>query len=107
VANLTNLTSLSLQHNQVNDISPLAKLTNLTVLDLWNNHITDISPLANLTRLTYLYLQRNQISDISPLVDNEGISAGDEVYLSDNPLSSDSIKIYIPQLQARGVTVSY
>ena len=107
VANLTNLTSLSLQHNQVNDISPLAKLTNLIALDLWSNQITDISPLANLTRLTYLYLPRNQISDISPLVDNEGISAGDEVYLSGNPLSSDSISIYILQLQSRGVTVSY
>ena len=107
MANLANLRSLSLQYNQVDDISPLANLTSLMSLDLWNNQISDISPLANLTGLTYLYLPRNQISDISPLVDNEGISAGDEVYLSDNPLSSDSINIYIPQLQARGVTVSH
>jgi Leucine-rich repeat (LRR) protein len=107
VANLTNLTSLSLQYNQVNDISPLAKLTNLIALDLWRNQISDISPLANLTSLTYLYLQRNQISDISPLLDNEGFLWGAEVYLSGNPLSSDSIGMYIPQLQARGVTVSY
>lgn len=107
VANLTNLTSLSLQYNQLDDISPLAKVTNLIALDLWNNQIADISPLANLTRLAHLYLPRNQISDISPLVDNEGISAGDELYLSGNPLSSDSVDIYIPQLQARGVTVSY
>ena len=105
VANLTNLTSLSLQYNQVDDISPLANLTGLISLDLWNNQITDISTLAELTNLMYLYLPRNQISDISPLVDNEGLSAGDEVHLSGNPLSSDSIDIYIPQLQARGVTV--
>ena len=85
----------------------MANLTNLIALDLWNNQTTDISPLANLSRLTYLYLPRNQISDISPLVDNEGISAGDEVYLSGNPLSSDSINTYILQLQSRGVTVSY
>jgi len=38
-------------------------------------------------------------------VDNEGLSEGDRVYLMGNPLSSDSINIYIPQLRARGVTV--
>lgn len=69
--------------------------------------MSDISPLGDLTNLTYLELGDNGISDISPLVGNEGISAGDEVYLSDSLLSSDSINIYIPQLQARGVTVSY
>ena len=107
VANLTNLISLSLQYNQVNDISPLANLTSLIALDLWNNQISDISPLANLNYLTYLYLQRNRISDISPLVDNEWLLWGPEVYLSGNPLSSDSVNTYIPQLQARGVTVDY
>jgi hypothetical protein len=40
-------------------------------------------------------------------VDNEGLSQGDEVYLHDNPLSSDSINTYIPQLEARGVEVHY
>jgi len=29
------------------------------------------------------------------------------VSLTDNPLSSDSINIYIPQLEARGVDVSW
>jgi hypothetical protein len=41
------------------------------------------------------------------LVQNAGLGPGDKVYLTWNPLSSDSINIYIPQLQARGVTVSY
>jgi len=107
VVNLTNLKILSLQYNQVNDISPLTNLTSLAALDLWHNQISDISPLTNLTNLAYLYLPRNQISDISPLVDNEGLKAGAEVYLSGNPLSSDSVNIYIPRLQARGVTVDY
>jgi len=49
----------------------------------------------------------NLISDISPLVENEGLIDGDWVYLRSNPLSSDSINIYIPQLEARGVTVYY
>ena len=38
---------------------------------------------------------------------NEGIDAGDIVRLADNLLSEDSINIYIPQLQARGVDVTW
>jgi len=41
------------------------------------------------------------------LVENEGLGEGDEVNLTDNPLSDDSINIYIPELQARGVAVNY
>ncbi|MDH4292118.1 MAG: leucine-rich repeat domain-containing protein [Dehalococcoidia bacterium] len=107
LANLTSLTGLSLDHNQIGDISPLANLTHLENLHLYDNQISDISPLANLTNLEYLYLWNNQISDISPLVDNEGLSEGDQVDLTLNPLSSDSINVYIPQLEARGVTVIY
>jgi len=40
-------------------------------------------------------------------VQNAGLGTGDEVYLEVNPLSSDSINVYIPQLEARGVTVIY
>jgi len=43
------------------------------------------------------------------LVQNEGLGTGgwDFVGLEGNPLSSDSINIYIPQLEARGVDVFY
>jgi internalin A len=107
LAGLSSLNDLVLGGNQISDISPLANLTSLTRLNLRNNQISDISPLANLTSLTWLYLQDNQISDISPLVDNEGLSEGDEVYLKGNPLSADSVNIYIPQLEARGVIAEY
>jgi len=40
-------------------------------------------------------------------VQNGGLGAGDEVYLGTNPLSDDSINIYIPELVGRGVAVSY
>jgi len=40
-------------------------------------------------------------------VANVGLGEGDEIYLQGNPLSADSLNIYIPQLQARGVTVFY
>jgi hypothetical protein len=39
------------------------------------------------------------------LVDNPGLGEGDYVSLGNNPLNSDSMDIYVPQLRARGVTV--
>lgn len=67
IAQLTNLTSLDLDYNQISDITPLAKLTNLTSLYLGDNQISDITPLTKLTNLTSLNLRGNQISDITPL----------------------------------------
>ena len=107
LASLTNLAHLDLATNQIGGISPLGNLTMLTELWLSDNQITDISPLASLANLTYLHLEGNQIDDIGPLVENGGLSQGDSVVLYGNPLSSDSINIYIPQLEARGVTVEY
>jgi hypothetical protein len=54
-----------------------------------------------------LGLMQNPISDISPLVDNLGLGEGDTVILVNNPLSEESINTYIPELEARGVTVEY
>ena len=107
LAGLTSLSSLRLVHNLISDISPLASLTSLTDLNLWLNQISDISPLASLTSLTDLDLADNQIGDIEPLVNNPGLGEGDEVDLEDNPLSDDSVSVYIPQLEARGVIVDY
>ena len=99
------LTYLSAE--DIADLAGLEHCTSLTELVLYETQISDISPLAGLTSLTGLYLPSNEISDISPLVDNEGLSEGDYVDLLDNPLSSDSINVYIPELEARGVTVRY
>ena len=107
LASLTNLDYIDLGENQIDDILPLANLTNLTEAYLYDNLISDISPLSDLTNLTLIWLDSNQIVDISPLVENEGLAEGDEVDLSWNPLSDDSINIYIPQLEARGVDVYY
>ncbi len=107
LANLTALTDLDLSRNHIGDMSPLGDLSNLQYLYLRENQISGISPLANLTDLIEILLYSNQISDISPLVDNLGLGEGDSVSLGDNPLSSDSINTYIPQLRARGVTVDY
>lgn len=105
LAGLTKLRMLAVPGNNISDITPLAGLTNLEELYLARNNISDLSPLAGLTNLEWLSLWENNISDISPLVENNGLSAGDYVDLRNNPLSTTSVNIYIPQLEARGVSV--
>ena len=63
----TNLKGLSLEDNQISDLSPLAGLINLRGLGLGNNLVSNISPLKGLKNLTHLYLENNQVSDLSPL----------------------------------------
>ena len=107
LAGLTQLTRLHLDGNQIRDISPLARLTNLVILGLWDNAISDISALAGLPHLFFVGLWNNNISDISSLVANSGFGQGEEVNVSENPLSDASIKIHIPALQSRGIEVHF
>lgn len=65
---LSNLETLRIDSNRLNDIRPLARLKKLEVLTLRANQISDLSPLAKLTRLQVLDLRDNEISDPSPLV---------------------------------------
>ena len=65
---MTQLTSLSLDTNKITDISISNLLTGLTGLNLRSNAISNIGPLANLINLTDLDLISNEISDIGPLV---------------------------------------
>jgi len=107
LSGLTNLIHLSLWDNQIIDINALSALINLNYLDLEGNQIADISALSGLTNMTLLWLNDNQIIDIAPLVQNNGIDDGDSIEMKNNPLSDTSINTYIPQLEARGVTVIY
>ncbi len=106
-SDLGNLTSLNAEDKGISDLSGLEHCTSLTYLSLYSNQIGNISLLSSLTNLTWLSLYSNQIGNISPLVNNPGLATGDSVYLYNNPLSSDSIYTYIPQLQGRGVQVYY
>ncbi|OQX56639.1 MAG: hypothetical protein B5M53_00425 [Candidatus Cloacimonas sp. 4484_209] len=115
LANLTNLENLSLGENNISDISPLFNLINLTKLLLWQNNIKDINSIKHLIRIgdpetgwwIDLDLSYNQISDISPLVENSGIDEGDFVDICHNPLNSQSIETYIPELENRGVELTW
>lgn len=126
LANLVNLRTLWLCENRIRDISALAELTNLGFLMIEKNRIKDITALAYLTNLWELNLRWNYIEDISPLVQNAGLDGGhriqidaeilepgdpttivwgDSIRIGGNPLSADSVNIYIPELERRGVRV--
>ena len=78
-------------------------LESLITLDLAYNNISDISALSGLTNLVELGLQENNIGDISAL---SGLTNLERLYLYDNPLSQNAINIHIPELEARGVSVT-
>ncbi len=65
----TELVSLILDRNEIEDISPVAGLKDLKELSLAENEIEDISPVAGLKDLKELSLAENQIRDISPMAD--------------------------------------
>ncbi|MBM3131411.1 MAG: leucine-rich repeat domain-containing protein [Chloroflexi bacterium] len=67
ISNLIGLIRLDLGFNSIIDIGPIASLRNLTELNLANNHIIDIEPISDLSHVTRLYLQNNYISDVSAL----------------------------------------
>ena len=104
---LTRLEWLGLFDNSIEDVTPLRGLTRLEILGLSDNSIANIAPLSNLTNLQRLGLSNNSISDLAPLVANTGLGEGDEIDVSNNPLSVTSINTHIPALQSRGVDVGF
>ena len=107
IAGLTSLSFLSIADNDITDITALSDLTNLTTLRLQESNITNITALSGLTNLRILWLQGNDIEDISPLVDNRGFCDDATLDIRNNPLSTQSIKTYIPTLQTRRVKVDF
>ena len=113
LSSLTSLQYLTVGWNQISDLPPFSLPTSLIHLELQGNQISDISSLSLLTSLQQLYLGSNgnwggnHVSDIQPLVANPGLAVGDIVDLSNNPLSTDTYNVYIPQLQGKGVEVRY
>jgi len=116
LAVLTNLKELDLSNNSIHNIFPLFTLTDLRGLNLQRNNIRDITQIKGMSKIgeheehwigAELDLSHNQISDITPLIENFGINEGDEVDISNNPLNSKSLEIYIPVLESRGVELTW
>ena len=77
----TNLTTLNLDYNSINDITPLASLTNLTTLLMDGNRVDRTMPLASLTNLTTLHLSDNRVGYLVPLA---GLTNLTELHLTYN-----------------------
>jgi Leucine-rich repeat (LRR) protein len=107
LSGMTELRRITLHYNGVSDISPLSNSTLLEDLDIPDNNVQDISILSNLSNLNKIDLKGNDVFDIYPLVENLDFANGDEVDFSDNPLNTTSIDTHIPELQARGVLVTF
>jgi len=86
--NFTELTVLTLTHNQISDIAPLSNLTNLWLMFLTDNQVSNISPLSGLVNLQTLMLSNNQITDILPLLNLTNLGG---LFLDGNPISSAQI----------------
>lgn len=120
------LTILHASDNEISDLSPLAKLKNLRILGARNNQISDLTPMAHsplfqlivpdndisdvapiatMPDIRVMALNNNQIVDIAPLVASPYIGPDDQLNLTNNPLSDQSVNEYIPALQARMVLV--
>lgn len=69
LSSLKELKELNLAHNQIAIIEQIGELTNLERLNLGQNNIVNIVPLANLEKLEHLVLYHNRIKRISPIID--------------------------------------
>lgn len=118
IENLTKLTTLSLSHNKITNISQLQKLTNLKKLYLDSNSIEDITnlkylvnleelsirdnkvtnldPLAKLMKLRYLDAAENQISNINGLQDKVNLT---NVTLSSNSINDISALVNLKNME--------
>ena len=67
--NLSDITELCLQNNQLTDISGVKIFKNLKILFINENKLTDISALKYLINLKILWLSNNKVTDISVLKD--------------------------------------
>lgn len=84
LSDLSDLVELELSGNKITDLRGLAKLTKLTDLELNDNQISDLSPIADLKSLNNLELRQNQISDLTPL---GGLANLTDLWLNDNQIT--------------------
>jgi Leucine-rich repeat (LRR) protein len=100
------LVALLCSYNQLAALS-MSGFGELRYVNCRSNRIAALD-LSGCTQLTYLDCRTNELTDLSSLVTNAlqgGLGAGDQVYLSGNPLSDFAVTSQIPYLQSRGVTV--
>ena len=98
-----NLQILDLADNQIRDLTPLAELTQLRFLNLHKNRINSVAALRALAQLQSLDLGSNLVVDLSPLLELEQLS---DLVLTDNPLNPVS-QGYVAALRDRDLAVEF
>lgn len=96
IADMTELTSLNLRSNVIVDVTSLKKLVELRSLDLAFNVISDLSALISLAHLRDLSLSANKIDDIAPL---QTLTKLTFLYMNDNVISDVSPLESLTQLE--------
>jgi Leucine-rich repeat (LRR) protein len=95
LAGLVNIERLFIDDNQISDLSPLADMKELKALLAGDNRIQDIRPLAGASQLDTISLEGNRIRDASPLKDHLVLRLAD---FSNNQLSDLTPFAALPQL---------
>jgi len=67
VGSLVNLTELTLDEDQITDLTPIANLTKLTLLSIKKTGVKSLAPLAQIKTLKKLYIADTAVSDITPV----------------------------------------
>jgi Leucine-rich repeat (LRR) protein len=108
LSELEALTTLILNTNRISDIAPLIKLKKLSYLNLGFNNISDLTALEGMTDLSVVYLNNNNINSITALVKNSaegGLSDGDVLYITYNPLEGENVEKDVVCLTEKGVII--
>lgn len=107
IKNFPNITYLSVNNNNISDITNINKLTSLIYFSGKNNKIEKIEAFSNNNNLVALYISNNKILDISPL---NGIfsninyfdAKGQQIDLGEQGINSGELIIENPTLTVGG-----
>jgi len=77
LARLTELETLMLSYNKIEELKALKGLVKLKRLHLGDNRVVDIRPLAGMKRMEWLYLEKNKIRDAKVLAEMKALKGID------------------------------
>ena len=93
---LSEIQTLNLWGNDIEDISILSECKNIEILSLSLNKISNISPLKNCLNLRELYLRKNNISSLNQIDNLINLQNLKILWLDENPISNlENYKDYI------------
>lgn len=101
IAQLERLENLQLDDNLLTELPPLASIPNLRWLNLSSNPLTDIAVLADATALVQLDIGHTQVADLSPLTE---LPALERLDITANPITTLEVIVTLPSLIDLGMS---